>query len=58
MQTNLQINYHMKRKNCNWYYVSNVFKLNDPNSEKDNPNDYKNENYNTHVRIMTYGNPR
>lgn len=48
----------MKRKNCNWYYVSNVFKLNDPNSEKDNPNDYEKDNYNTHVRIMTYGKPQ
>lgn len=43
---------------CNGYYVSNVFKLNDPNSEKDNPNHNKNTNYNTHVRIMSYGKPR
>lgn len=31
---------------------------NDPNSEKDNPNHNKNTNYNTHVRIMSYGKPR
>lgn len=50
----------MKRKKRNGYYVSNVFKLNDPNSEKDNPDEdnKKNDNYNTHVRIMTYGKPR
>ncbi len=40
---------------CNGYYVSGVFKLNDSNSEKDNPNDGgKKTNYNHHVRIITY----
>lgn len=40
---------------CNGYYVSGVFKLNDPNSEKDDPNDTgENKKYNHHVRIITY----
>lgn len=43
---------------CNGYYVSGVFKLNDPNRETDNPNDgSEDNNYNTHTRIITYDMP-
>lgn len=43
------------RGSCNGYYVSGVFKLNDPNTERDDPFDQgKNEKYNNHLRIITY----
>lgn len=47
------------RGTCNGYYISGVFKLDDPNSEKDNKNDPKNKtNFNHIIRIITYDKPR
>ena len=39
----------------NGYYVSGVFKLNDPNSEKDDPdNNGGSTNYNHLLKVITY----
>ncbi len=39
---------------CNGFYVSGVFKLNDPNAELDGPRDDKKRHYNHFVKIITY----
>ena len=43
---------------CNGYYVSGVFKLNDPNSEKDsNSNKNHNKKYTSLITLITYDKP-
>lgn len=43
---------------CNGYYVSGVFKLNDPNIEHDYYRDSgQSTNYNTFTKIITYNRP-
>lgn len=44
---------------CNGYYVSGVFKLNDPNADYDNPSgERKDIKYNTLLKIVTYDKPK
>lgn len=39
---------------CNGYYVSGLFKLNDPNAEKDDPSDIEKTHYNNLLKIIMY----
>lgn len=43
---------------CNGYYASDIFKLNNPDVEFDNPYDSGSDiNYNFYLKIITYNHP-